>query len=396
MDNKRYYSSGEFAKKAHITKKTIRYYDEHNILKPAYCNDNGNRYYTDAEFAKMQQILLLKSLGFSLNDIKEMTLTNAEPSQLAQSFQLQLSLVEGRIAQLELVKDIIAQATIALSDNSSLNWSNMLELMNLSGLEQSLKSQYMNSSNISARIRLHTEFNTNPYGWFPWIYDNCHLTGSERILEIGCGDGSFWKQNLSRLPQHLSLVLSDMSEGMVRDVQNSLQNIPSFEACNFEVFGCEEIPYEDNSFDIIIANHVFFYCRDISKALSEVQRVLRPNGILVCSTYGCHHMQEISQLVKEYDDRITLSAKDLYEIFGKENGASLMSPFFNDIEWLEYPDSLLVTDAEALVAYILSCHGNQNQYIVDSFQEFRSYVKNKMKKGFHITKEAGIFVAKKA
>ncbi len=34
-----YYSSGEFAKKAHITKKTIRYYDEHNILKPSYVND---------------------------------------------------------------------------------------------------------------------------------------------------------------------------------------------------------------------------------------------------------------------------------------------------------------------------------------------------------------------
>ena len=30
-----YYSSGEFAKKAHITKKTVRYYDEHNILKPS-------------------------------------------------------------------------------------------------------------------------------------------------------------------------------------------------------------------------------------------------------------------------------------------------------------------------------------------------------------------------
>lgn len=39
-----YYSSGEFAKKAHITKKTIRYYDEHNILKPSYVNENGARF----------------------------------------------------------------------------------------------------------------------------------------------------------------------------------------------------------------------------------------------------------------------------------------------------------------------------------------------------------------
>ena len=34
MDKEKLYSSGEFAKMAHITKKTLRYYDEHNILKP--------------------------------------------------------------------------------------------------------------------------------------------------------------------------------------------------------------------------------------------------------------------------------------------------------------------------------------------------------------------------
>ena len=66
-----YYSSGEFAKMAGITKKTIRYYDEHNILKPSYVNPKGARYYTDKDFARLQQILLFKYLGFSLDDIKE-------------------------------------------------------------------------------------------------------------------------------------------------------------------------------------------------------------------------------------------------------------------------------------------------------------------------------------
>ena len=62
-----YYSSGEFAKKAHITKKTVRYYDEHNILKPSYVNENGARFYNDDDFARLQQILFLKYLGFSLD-----------------------------------------------------------------------------------------------------------------------------------------------------------------------------------------------------------------------------------------------------------------------------------------------------------------------------------------
>ena len=54
-----FYSSGEFAAKAHITKKTIRYYDEHHILKPSFVNENGARFYTDEDFARLQQILFL-------------------------------------------------------------------------------------------------------------------------------------------------------------------------------------------------------------------------------------------------------------------------------------------------------------------------------------------------
>ena len=39
-----FYSSGEFAKMAHITKKTLRYYDAHNILKPSYLTPYGARF----------------------------------------------------------------------------------------------------------------------------------------------------------------------------------------------------------------------------------------------------------------------------------------------------------------------------------------------------------------
>ena len=78
MKKEGFYSSGEFAKKAHVTKKTIRYYDEHNILKPSFVSDSGARFYSDEDFARLQQILFLKYLGFSLADIKEMTVRNSD------------------------------------------------------------------------------------------------------------------------------------------------------------------------------------------------------------------------------------------------------------------------------------------------------------------------------
>ena len=48
-----FYSSGEFAKMAHITKKTLRYYDAHNILKPSYLTPYGARFYSDEDFHLM-------------------------------------------------------------------------------------------------------------------------------------------------------------------------------------------------------------------------------------------------------------------------------------------------------------------------------------------------------
>jgi len=65
------------------------------------------------------------------------------------------------------------------------------------------------------------------------------------------------------------------------------------------------------------------------------------------------------------------------------------------VKWLSYEDSLLVPDAEPLILYILSCHGNQNQYLLDHFAEFRSFVKKKTDAGFSVTKDAGVFCCTK-
>ena len=56
----------------------------------------------------------------------------------------------------------------------------MLELIHLTNMEKSLKSQYQNATNISARINLHTLYAQNTQGWFPWIYQQCGLRSGMR------------------------------------------------------------------------------------------------------------------------------------------------------------------------------------------------------------------------
>ena len=386
-----YYSSGEFARMAQITVRTVRYYDKQNILKPSLVTPTGARFYTEEDFARLQQIMLLKYLGFSLEDIRELTVNDSDYSYLEHSLEQQQNLVRDRIEQLQLVEQAIGETVTEIRQQQNVDWNRMRELIHLTGMENSLKAQYRNSTNISARIRLHRLFSSNKQGWFPWIYEQCQITEGMKILELGCGNGRLWIENKAKLPADCEIILSDISEGMIRDVrrEQSLQD----DRFSFAAFDCHAIPYEDVSFDLVIANHVLFYCKDVDRVCSEVGRVLKPGGRFVCGTYGVAHMQEVSRLVTQFDDRITLSGENLYEHFGKENGAQALAPYFAEVDWQQYEDALIVTQAEPLIEYVLSCRGNQNQYILEKYNKFRKYVEGQIRNGYTITKDAGIFIS---
>ncbi len=383
------YSSGEFAKRAHVTLRTIRYYDQKNILKPSFRNRSGARFYTDEDLARLQQILLLKYLGFSLDEIREMTIASEDEHFLLESLRIQRKLVEERMEQMKAMIQAIDSTTDAIQTDRKINWQSILDLIHITSMEQSLKTQYVNANNISARIQLHRDFSTNPEGWFPWILEQLPLKDGMKILEIGCGNGAMWLENLEQLPLNIEVILSDTSEGMLRDAHRNLGEDARF---TYRQFDCVEIPFQENEFDLVIANHVLFYCDEIDRVLTECARVMKEDGQFVCSTYGKKHMIEITQLVQEFNEEIVLSQESLYDRFGLENGESILSGHFLKRECLRYPDSIEINEADPLIWYILSCHGNQNQLLLDKYREFHDYVAAKTEHGFHITKDAGIFL----
>ena len=306
---------------------------------------------------------------------------------------MQKKLVQDRIEQLQLVADAIDSTVYALEQEHQLDWSRMLDLIHLTGMEKSLKDQYRNATNINARIRLHRDFSVNKQGWFPWIYEQCRITEDMRILELGCGNGALWAENHSSLPDNVNIVVSDISEGMLRDARRTIGGEdPRF---SFRIIDCHQIPYEASSFDLVIANHVLFYCQDLSQTCCEIARVLKPSGTFVCSTYGTKHMKEITELVQAFDSHIVLAAENLYERFGLENGYELLAPYFSQIECRYYEDEIRISHAETLIEYILSCHGNQNHILLDRYRDFRSFVEDKVRKNLRITKDAGIFLCRK-
>lgn len=379
----KYYKTGQFAKMANVSERTIRYYDKIGLLKPSFIMENGYRQYSEKDFIKLQKIIALKHLGFTIEDIFPVVNNN---QNIKESLDLQISLINSKIAHLQVLKDAL-QTSSRQIENHDFDWKNLISLVQMTNDDSKIVEQYMDSNNLNVRIQLHEKYSTNPQGWFPWLYSQMNFNGVYRLLEIGCGNGQLWEKNTLNL-RNREFFLSDSSEGMVKEVREKYGS-----QFNCIVVDCEQIPFKDNYFDCVIANHVLFYLNDLNQGLKEIRRVLRPDGVLYCSTYGHNHMKEINEIVKEFDNRIVLSSNNLYSKFGLENGQEILNQYFNSVQLKPYEDCLVINEAQPLIDYIMSCHGNQNEIIGPQMNRFKEYIDQILiKKKIKVSKEAGLFI----
>ena len=254
-----------------------------------------------------------------------------------------------------------------------------------------LTKQYHNAANLNDRIQLHTRFSTNTYGWHPWIFDQFKIAPRSRVLELGCGPGWFWSKNIERIPAEWDVTLSDFSPGMLAETRRNLAS--SGHPFSFEVIDVQSIPFAEASFDAVIANHMLYHVPDRPQALSEIRRVLRPDGRFYASTVGVGHLREIGELVRRFDPEIIFGIGDEAN-FTLESGAQQLAPYFSSVVLHRYEDALVVTEPEPLIAYILS--GRVGASLEgERVAEFAAFVQHELAQqgAFHVTKESGLFEA---
>lgn len=117
------------------------------------------------------------------------------------------------------------------------------------------------------------------------------------------------------------LVLSDISAGMV---STSKENLGNYDNVKYRVIDIQEIPYEDEAFDVVIANIMLYHVHDIDRGLAEVRRVLRESGSFYCATYGEHGIIEyLSNVLSDYG-----AEDNANKSFTLQNGHEILNRFF--------------------------------------------------------------------
>lgn len=92
---------GEVAKKMGVSVRTLQYYDREGLASPSSVSKGGRRLYTDKDIVRLHQILSLKHLGFSLNDIRDRLILLDTPEEVAGVLKEQAEVIRMQIERLK-------------------------------------------------------------------------------------------------------------------------------------------------------------------------------------------------------------------------------------------------------------------------------------------------------
>ena len=258
-----------------------------------------------------------------------------------------------------------------------------------------LNEQYKDATSLDARVRLHQLFSTNKYGWQRWCFDHYALPGNARVLEIGCGPAHLWATNIDRVPPDWRITLTDFSGGMLEQAKRNLGD--RAEGFAFEIADAQQLPFDVGSFDAVIANHMLYHVPDRLKALSEMQRVLKPGGMVYLATNGLNHLRELYELEQRFDPTIDFGwSSATPKLFSLDNGGEEVERFFHTVRVVRYEDGLHITQAAPLVDYILSMANAA--LLRERYGELQHFIEDELARhgAIHITKESGMFSGTKA
>lgn len=250
-----------------------------------------------------------------------------------------------------------------------------------------IEKQYQTAKHLNTRISIHEKYSTNQQPFAEWIMSHYEITPGARILELGCGTGDMWKGKLSLLDGGSHLTLTDFSAGMLETTRKNLGDA----AClDYQVVDIQDIPYANQTFDVVIANMMLYHVPDLDKGLSEVRRVLKPTGVFYCATYGENGiMAFINDALREYNISGSIGTT-----FTLQNGGASLGRHFAQVDRLNREDGLAITHIPDFVDYVLSLSGLSGLEHADAALLQKAFQAKSVDGVLSVPKEYGMFVCR--
>lgn len=224
-----------------------------------------------------------------------------------------------------------------------------------------VRRYYETDENLKIRQETHDKY-TVPKTDFPrWALETIDWEGTETILDIGTGVGIYYSRLLAIAP-NITYYAIDISQEM-------LKNHPADNVTRSNVLN---MPYADNTFDVVMANHMLYHVSNIDEALAEIKRVLKPDGKILATTNSIHTMPELQVLMRRAIVLLTRYGATQVrppafpsDNFALENGTRILAHHFFAVVRHDIPSQLVFTDIEPAIRYLESMRDLRQQSLPD-------------------------------
>jgi SAM-dependent methyltransferase len=221
--------------------------------------------------------------------------------------------------------------------------------------KQSLKGEALR-----LRQDVYDRYSVPQVDYHTWVLDRLQWRGDERVLDVGCGPGDYYNALLQRHP-NVDYVGIDLSSEML-DANTTHPRLAQADAL--------ELPFATGIFDVVMANHVLFLLDDRAKAISEMRRVLKPNGVLLTSTNSIHTMPEFQALMRRALVLLGASGKGQvqppqfpHHSFSLENGTKQLAEQFFAVVRYDLPTALVFPSIDPIMSFLDSTREMREPYL---------------------------------
>jgi SAM-dependent methyltransferase len=213
-----------------------------------------------------------------------------------------------------------------------------------------VQQQYRSKKTWATRQAIHEKYTHPKQNFSEWVMNLYPWQGQETVLDIGCGPGRY-QHFFAENHKDVRYYGLDYSYAMLETHPTPGQITRGT---------MQQLPFADNTFEVVMANHVMYLAPDINATIQEIRRVMKPGGVMIAATTSTTSTPQFRELFRRAillvsapgRSREVIIPETLHGRFALENGSHILSKHFYAVVRYDLPSAFVFPEVDPIMDYL--------------------------------------------